>query len=82
MSDLLIRDIDPEMKRRVEERARAHDRNLSDEVKSLIQKGLDGNDVAPRKLGTEMFNLIPPEYRSDDLVFESPDVPSDPPDFS
>jgi hypothetical protein len=29
-----------------------------------------------------LFNLVPPEYRSDDLVFEIPHVDSEPPDFS
>jgi hypothetical protein len=80
MSDLLIRDIDPRLKRELEESAQRHCLSLSDEAKSLIRRGLS---VAPqdRKLGTEMFDSILPEDRGDDLVFEyRGDLPK-PPDF-
>ena len=40
MADLLIRDIDPELKRRIAARAKAHDRSLSDETKALVVKAL------------------------------------------
>ena len=81
MPDLLIRDIPVELKRRIEGQARDGNISLSDAAKQLIQKGLAGGEI-PRRLGTEMFELLPPEYRSDDFVFEVPDVPSEPPDFS
>jgi len=29
-----------------------------------------------------LFNLVPPEFRGDDLIFEIPDLAEDPPDFS
>jgi hypothetical protein len=80
MPDLLIRDIDPEMKRAIEERARRHERNLSEEAKALIQSGL----TVPEpdiKMGTWLSSLVPPEYRGDDLVFEYHGPESPPPDF-
>jgi plasmid stability protein len=40
MADLLIRDIDPELKRRIVARAKAHDRSLSDETKALVVRAL------------------------------------------
>ena len=80
MADVLIRDIDPEMKRLIEERARDHARNLSDEVKSLIQKGLNVPEP-DLKMGTWLTSLVPPEYRGDDLVFEVPGGDVTPPDF-
>ncbi len=39
MADLLIRDIDPKLKRELEERARAHGRSLSEEAKSMLCDG-------------------------------------------
>ncbi|KIZ41504.1 MULTISPECIES: hypothetical protein [Rhodopseudomonas] len=81
MPDLLIRNLSTQLKERIERQARASDTSLSEAAKALIEKGL-GPSEPPRQLGTELFNLIPPEYRSDDLVFEIPDLPSDPPDFS
>ena len=81
MADLLIRDISNELKSRIEDRARETDVSLSDAAKNLIQRGFADSE-APRRLGTEMFELLPAEFRSDDLVFEIPGFAEDPPDFS
>jgi hypothetical protein len=81
MPDLLIRNISKELKGRIERQARDTEVSLSEAAKTLIQKGLADTE-RPRRLGTELFNLVPPEYRSDDLVFEIPHVDSEPPDFS
>ncbi len=80
MSDLLIRNITRKMKRQLQERARAHRRSLSDEAKLLIRKGLSVADPE-LKMGDFLYNLVPPEDRGDDLVFEyKGDFPK-PPDF-
>jgi hypothetical protein len=81
MPDLLIRGVSRELKGRIERQARDTEVSLSEAAKTLIQKGLAETE-RPRRLGTELFELIPPEYRSDDLVFEMPDLPGEPPDFS
>ena len=80
MTDLLIRDIDPDLMLLIEQRARTHNRNVSDEAKALIRAGLDAPEHG-RKMGTWMRNLVPPEYRGDDLVFEYRGPGSPPPDF-
>ena len=80
MSDFLIRGIDPKLKRRLKESASKNNRSLSAEAKLLLQRALS-TEPGPRKLGTEMFNLIRPEDREDDLVFEIPGEVSRPPDF-
>jgi antitoxin FitA len=80
MSDLLIRNIEPELKRLIEERARRSRNSLSEEAKALIRKGLNDNDK-PRRLGTELFKLLPAEHRGDDLEFEIPGAVREPPDF-
>jgi plasmid stability protein len=80
MSDLLIRDIDAELKREIEESAQKHRQSLSDEAKALIRRGL--NIVKQdRRLGSEMFDSILPEDRGDDLVFEYRGNLRKPPDF-
>ena len=80
MSNLLIRDIDPALKRLLKERARAHRRSLSEEAKSLIRQGVVERQ-AEVGFGTRLFSMLPDEYRGDDLVFDVPgDVP-EPPDF-
>jgi plasmid stability protein len=82
MADLLIRNIEPQLKREIAERARARRHSLSEEAKVLLRQALSGQG-SQRKLGTELMNLVPPEYRNEDLVFERDDDPMrEPPDFS
>lgn len=80
MSDLLIRKVDPKLKRELEKRARANGRSLSDEAKTVLDKAINDRDPQ-KKMGTLMFSLLPAEYRGDDLVFEVPSEISEPPDF-
>jgi plasmid stability protein len=80
MTDLLIRDIDPQLKRRLELSAEKHSQSLSDEAKALLQRALAA-ESGGRKLGTLMSQLLPPESRSDDYVFEIPGEAAPPPDF-
>jgi hypothetical protein len=78
MADLLIRNIEPSLKRQLEERARKHGRSLSDEAKTLIRRGVTETDQEAG-FGTRLFSLLPDEFRSDDLVFERPDDTVEPP---
>jgi plasmid stability protein len=80
VTDLLIRKIDPKLKRELEKRARAHGRSLSEETKALIRKGLAGA-TEPVKMGTFLFSLLEDKYRGDDLVFERNDLAEPPPNF-
>ena len=95
MADLLIRNIEPQLKREIERRARANRRSLPEEAKALLRQALSGQagrrtallhqalskPTGQRKLGTELMNLLPPDYRSDDYVFEIRGEMSRPPDF-
>jgi plasmid stability protein len=84
VADLLIRNVESELKRQIEERAQAHRRSMSDEAKLLIRKGLSEPRIVPqddRKLGTAMMELVRPEDRRDDLIFEVPGEVSRPPDL-
>jgi plasmid stability protein len=80
MTDLLIRDIDPELKRRLEESAQKHSQSLSEEAKTLIVKAL-ATEAGGRKLGTLLSQLLAPEDRSDEYVFKIPGEAGPPPDF-
>jgi plasmid stability protein len=80
VTDLLIRRIPTGVKRRIEERARAHRRSLSAEAIAMLQQSLASSDDE-RKLGTEMLNMIRPEDRGDDLVFEYRGEMPKPPGF-
>jgi plasmid stability protein len=79
MTDLLIRNIDPRLKRRLEARARKSGRSLSDEAKALISRAL-AEPEPERGLGTELvklFHAIGPL----ELEEPKPQAPRRPPDF-
>jgi plasmid stability protein len=80
VADLLIRNVAPELRRKIKERARKSHHSLSEEAKTLIQRGLS---VPPptEKLGTFLFSLVEDRYRGDDLMFERNDMVSPPPEF-
>jgi plasmid stability protein len=80
MSDLLIRDIDPYLKRQLQERARLHGRSLSEEARMLLKKALL-DPPQKRGMGTALAELLPEEFRSDDFVFEIRGEIGKPPDF-
>lgn len=80
MTDMLIRNVDPKLKRELERRARAHGQSLSDEAKSMLRRGLDAA-VSERRMGTWMRSLVRPEDRGDDLVFEYRGAIPGSPDF-
>jgi plasmid stability protein len=82
MTDLLIRNIDPQLKRKLEESARNHKRSLSEEARLLLKKAVLQSPAKPEKgMFTAMRKLVPEDCRSDDLVFEIPGEVSAPPDF-
>jgi len=72
MSDLLIRNIKPQLKRKLAERARKHGQSLSAEAQELMKRGLAAPDPE-RDMGEWLYSLVPEQYRGDDLVFELPD---------
>jgi plasmid stability protein len=80
VADLLIRNIDPHLKRQLHARARTHGRSLSEEARMLLKKALL-EPPKERKMGEALMSLVPEEYRGDDLVFKIPGKVSRPPDF-
>jgi plasmid stability protein len=84
MSDILIRNVPAELKRQIEERARAHKRSLSREIEALLQRALAQTKPLESReleggLGTELARLFPKELRSEDFVLPSRDDPERPP---
>jgi Antitoxin FitA-like, ribbon-helix-helix len=78
-TDLLIRKVDAKLKQALKARAREHGRSLSDEAKAVLDEAVNPRQI--EKMGTWLFNLVPPEDRGDDLVFEYRGEMPKPPDF-
>jgi plasmid stability protein len=79
MPDLLLRNVDPELKRRIAEQARANGRSLSDEAQALLASALA--QAAPRHgLGTQIhaaFRDLDAEGLFDSLRNRTPFEPPD-----
>ena len=86
MGDLLIRGIPDELKRRLQEEAIRHGRNLSDEAKIQIQKGIAILNASEGKAGDHMAALLNSGFftEAELKVIESSRSESDrsPPDLS
>jgi plasmid stability protein len=80
LADLLIRNLPSALRRQLQERAKKNHHSLSEEAKTLIQRGLAGSEP-PMRMGTFLFSLFEDKYRGDDLVFERADKVRAPPKF-
>ena len=80
MSDLLVRNIDPALKRKLVARARENGRSLSAEAIALLHTALAVKE--PQKgLGTELVELFRDSPIPDDFDMEIHDLPGEPIDF-
>ena len=79
MSDLLIRNLDPELKRRLEEQARRDGRSLSEAAKLLLNRGL-ARRTPDRPLGTALVDLFR-AAKTDGLEITRRERPRTPPSF-
>lgn len=73
MTDILVRNVPDELKRMIEDRARANRHSLSREIEALLRRALamSRNEVAGEQLGglgSELRTLLADEFKTDDLV--------------
>jgi plasmid stability protein len=83
MSDILVRNMPAEMKRQIENRARAHKRGLSGEITALLRRALaqvESEGAEPKLgLGTRLAAIFPKEHNYDDFVLPPRDEEERPP---
>jgi plasmid stability protein len=80
MTDILVRNVDAKLARRMKDSARRNGRSLSDEAKVLFQKGLAAPPTPPQ-MGDFLLTLVDKRYRTEDLRFDREDPVSPPPSF-
>ncbi len=66
MGDMLIRGIDSELKRRLEDSARRNGRSLSEEAVAAIRKAFATHDTSTQKAGDRLYALVGNVYFTDD----------------
>jgi plasmid stability protein len=52
MAQLIVRQLDEDVKRALQERAKAHDRSTEEEVREILRAAVHSAQPAPVKLGT------------------------------
>jgi plasmid stability protein len=86
MSDILLRNVPPDLKKQIEARAREHKHSLSREIELLLERALVHAKMReahePGGLGTALAGLIKEEDWTDAFVIERDDDDREPPDFS
>ncbi|MBM3576967.1 MAG: hypothetical protein FJX40_04720 [Alphaproteobacteria bacterium] len=86
MTDILLRDVPPEMKRQIEDLAHGHKRSISSEAKALLERSL-AQSVRPEGargaggLGTRLKCLVQQEDWTDDFIQPRDQSDRAPPDF-
>ncbi len=81
MSDILIRNVRPELKREIEERAQRNKRSLSQEIEALLQRSLAISEPAEPGVGTKLAQIFPKEYRMENFLPPRDPAERPPPDF-
>ena len=79
MADFLIRDLDDETKRRLQDAAMAHGRSLSDEAKIVLRRALSVR-TEEVGLGTKLRTILG-RYGDIELEIPSRELPEEPPSF-
>ncbi len=88
MSDILIRNVPPDLKKQIETRAREHKHSLSREIERLLENALaqeSASQVGQVKKGglrARLAGLIPEEDWVDAFNISRDDDEREPPDFS
>jgi len=82
MSDILVRDMPEELKRQIEDRARAHKHSLSREITTLLRRSLSApQPTSEYGLGTELSQLVPPDLWDDEFIQPREQGGRPPPNF-
>lgn len=65
MGDMLVRGIDPDLKRRIEDSARKNGRSLSQEAVWLMRRALAAPPLATQKLGDQLRSVVGGNFFTD-----------------
>lgn len=81
MPDILVRNVSPELREALKERARRRRRSLSDEVKSILGRALGSEAAGGEGIGSRMVALFQ-EAGPVDIETDRADYGREPPDFT
>ena len=58
MAQLVVRNIEPEVKSKLQKRAKRHGRSMEEEVREILRDAAKNEGASKRKLGTEIAALF------------------------
>jgi len=58
MAQILVRNLEDQLKGRLQHRAKRHGRSMEEEVREILRNALREENIPPRKLGSEIVALF------------------------
>jgi plasmid stability protein len=58
MAQLLVRQLDEDVKKKLQKRARRHGRSTEEEVREILRNAVTSENVAPVGLGTQLAEIF------------------------
>jgi plasmid stability protein len=80
MAQLVVRNLDDDVKQRLQRRARRHGRSTEEEVREILRNAVRGEEEAPQPLGQRLRALFR-DIGLDDDIAERRGHPAQPADF-
>jgi plasmid stability protein len=71
MSAITVRNLDPEVQRRIKQRAAAHNRSMEAEARAILGAAVAGSDLAAAWIA------VTEQFRGDDLALPARSTPRD-----
>ena len=75
MAQLIVRNLEEKVKRRLRERAKSHGRSMEEEARAIIRDAVKANGPKQEGLGTQLMKLfadVPPEFKIEEMRGQKP----------
>ena len=76
MAQLVVRNLEENVKRRLRERAKGHGRSMEEEARAIIRDAVKVDEPRKREgLGTQLMKLfanVPPEFKIEEIRGQKP----------
>ena len=82
MAQLIVRDLENEVKSRLQRRARRHGRSMEEEVREILRDAAKNENLGSKGLGTQIASLFRKTgLKPSEAIREFRDLDLQPPDF-
>jgi plasmid stability protein len=75
MAQLIVRNLEEDVKRRLRKRAKSHGRSMEEEARVIIRDAVKADTPRQEGLGTQLVKLfsdVPPEFKIEEIRGQKP----------